>query len=141
MAKLGHLRRHVGEDADRPQAGFVAMRFAGRLQTVDAIRPPLRQEPPAPTAEPPGPRPGPGRVVGVGLSTWAAPAPEQAPDAARWTGWLAVALGEALLGRRPATQLAGWVSREVLAGLARRQRLRPAEDTAPRTVLPVVNVE
>lgn len=99
------------------------------------LRPPLRQEPPATLVEPPGPRPGPGRVVGVGLSTWAAPAPEQAPDAARWSGWLAVALGEALLGRRPATQLAGWVSREVLAGLSRRQRLRPAEDTAPRTVL------
>ena len=85
--------------------------------------------------EPPGPRPEPGRVVGVGLSTWAAPSPEQAPDAARWSGWLAVALAEALLGRRPATQLVGWVSREVLAGLNRRQRLRPAGDPAPRTVL------
>ena len=71
----------------------------------------------------------------VGHATWAAPPPEQLPDAARWSGWLALALGEALLGRRPASQLAGWVSREVLAGLTRRQRLRPAEDAAPRTVL------
>ena len=46
-----------------------------------------------------------------------------------------MALAEALLGRRPATQLVGWVSREVLAGLNRRQRLRPAGDPAPRTVL------
>ena len=61
--------------------------------------------------------------------------PDDLPDATRWSGWLALALGEALLGRRPATQLAGWVSPEVLAGLARRQRLRPAEDAAPRTVL------
>ncbi len=61
--------------------------------------------------------------------------PTELPDAARWSGWFALALGEALLGRRPATQLAGWVSAEVLAGLNRRQRLRPAGDAAPRTVL------
>jgi len=61
--------------------------------------------------------------------------PEDLPDATRWSGWLALAIGEALLGRRPATQLAGWVSAEVLAGLNRRQRLRPTEASAPRTVL------
>lgn len=93
--------------------------------------------PPEP-AEAPGQealaRPRPGRVVRVGRA-WGARAPEELPDAARWAGWLALALGEALLGRRPATQLTGWVSAEVLAGLNRRQRLRPAEEAAPRTVL------
>jgi len=79
-------------------------------------------------------RPRPGRVERVGRA-WAARVPDELPDAARWAGWFAVALGEALLGRRPATQLAGWVSAEVLAGLNRRQRLRPADDPAPRTVL------
>jgi hypothetical protein len=76
----------------------------------------------------------PGRVERVGRA-WGARVPAELPDAARWSGWLAIALGEALLGRRPATQLAGWVSAEVLAGLNRRQRLRPAEEVAPRTVL------
>lgn len=99
------------------------------------VRPPSPPTTPEPVVEPSGGRPRPGRVVRVGVSTWAAPAPEQLPDAARWSGWLAVALAEALLGRRPASQLAGWVSREVLAGLSRRQRLRPAGDPAPRTVL------
>lgn len=80
------------------------------------------------------PRPRPGRVVRVGR-VWGARAPDGLPDAARWAGWLALALGEALLGRRPATQLTGWVSAQVLAGLNRRQRLRPAEEAAPRTVL------
>lgn len=75
-----------------------------------------------------------GRVERVGTN-WGARAPAELPDAARWSGWLAIALGEALLGRRPATQLSGWVSAEVLAGLNRRQRLRPAEEVVPRTVL------
>lgn len=75
-----------------------------------------------------------GRLEQVGRA-WGARVPEELPDATRWAGWLALALGEALLGRRPATQLSGWVSREVLAGLHRRQRLRPADDQAPRTVL------
>jgi hypothetical protein len=66
---------------------------------------------------------------------WGARVPDELPDAARWSGWLALALAEAVLGRRPASQLAGWVSAEVLAGLNRRQRLRPAGDAAPRTVL------
>ena len=44
-------------------------------------------------------------------------------------------MGEAVLGRRPTTQLAGWTTPEVLAGLARRQRLRRAGVVAPRTVL------
>lgn len=82
----------------------------------------------------PVPRPRPGRVERVGRA-WGARPPEELPDAARWSGWFALALGEALLGRRPATQLAGWVSAEVLASLNRRQRLRPAEASAPRTVL------
>ena len=80
------------------------------------------------------PRPRPGAVQRVGRA-WGARVAEELPDAARWSGWFALALGEALLGRRPATQLAGWVSAEVLAGLNRRQRLHPAEDLAPRTVL------
>ena len=79
-------------------------------------------------------RPRPGRVERIGRA-WGARVPDDLPDAARWSGWFALALGEALLGRRPATQLAGWVSAEVLAGVSRRQRLRPAEDLAPRTVL------
>lgn len=87
-----------------------------------------------PVDEAPVLRPPPGRVDRVGRA-WGARVPEELPDAARWSGWLAIALGEALLGRRPATQLTGWVSDEVLAGLNRRQRLRPAEETAPRTVL------
>ncbi len=91
-------------------------------------------EPPSTTAPTVLPRPQPGRVVRVGRA-WGARVPVELPDAARWSGWFAVALGEALLGRRPATQLAGWVSAEVLAGLNRRQRLRPADDAAPRTVL------
>lgn len=80
------------------------------------------------------PRRVPGRVERVGRA-WGARVPEGLPDAARWSGWFALALAEAVLGRRPATQLAGWVSAEVLASLNRRQRLRPAEDSAPRTVL------
>lgn len=93
--------------------------------------------PSPPTAVPvdlPVPRPQPGHVVRVGRA-WGARTPEGLPDAARWSGWFALALGEAILGRRPATQLSGWVSPEVLAGLNRRQRLRPAEEAAPRTVL------
>ena len=76
-------------------------------------------------AEPPLPlpRPRPGRVVRVGRA-WSAPVPEGLPDPVRWSGWFALAVGEAVLGRRPATQLAGWVSAEVLADLNRRQRLR-----------------
>ena len=79
-------------------------------------------------------RPRPGRVELVGR-VWGAPMGADLPDAVRWSGWFAVALAEAVLGRRPATQLAGWVSAEVLAGLHRRQRLRPAHRPAPRTVL------
>jgi len=79
-------------------------------------------------------RPCPGRVERVGRA-WGAHVPEELPDAARWSGWLALALAEAVLGRRPAPQLARWVSAEVLAGLNRRQRLRPAEAVAARTVL------
>ncbi len=96
--------------------------------------------PPAPTrsaqttVDDPSPRPSPGRVQRVGRA-WGARVPEALPDAARWSGWLALALAEAVLGRRPASQLSGWVSAEVLAGLNRRQRLRPAEEPAPRTVL------
>ena len=79
-------------------------------------------------------RPEPGCVLRVGRA-WGARVPDDLPDPARWSGWLAVALGEALLGRRPASRLTGWVSPEVLAGLARRQRLRPAGEPTPRTVL------
>lgn len=79
-------------------------------------------------------RPRPGRVVRVGRA-WGAGAPEELPDATRWSGWLALALSEAVLGRRPATQLAGWVAADVLAGLHRRQRLRLAEEATARTVL------
>lgn len=79
-------------------------------------------------------RPRPGQVHRVGRA-WGAPVPDDLPDAARWAGWLAVALAEALLGRRPASRLNGWVSAEVLAGLARRQRLRPAGEPVARTVL------
>jgi len=82
----------------------------------------------------PVPRPRPGRVEPVGRA-WGARVPESLPDAVRWSGWLGLALGEAVLGRRPASQLAGWVSAEVLASLSRRQRLRPTGDAAPRTVL------
>lgn len=95
---------------------------AARRQAVDVA------------VDPPVPRPRPGRVVRADRG-WGAQVPENLPDTARWSGWLALALAEALLGRRPATQLAGWVSAEVLAGLNRRQRLRPAEEAAPRTVL------
>ncbi len=77
---------------------------------------------------------GSGRVDRVGRA-WAARVDEDLPDAARWSAWFAVAVGEAVLGRRPATQLAGWTSPEVLAGLARRQRLRRADVVAPRTVM------
>lgn len=94
---------------------------------------PVRRQP-VPVEPEPVVRPEPGRVQRVGRG-WAARVPDDLPDAARWSGWLALALGEALLGRRPATQLAGWVSDEVLAGLSRRQRLRPAGESAPRTVL------
>lgn len=79
-------------------------------------------------------RPRPGRVTRVGHA-WGARAPEELPDAVRWSGWLALALTEAILGRRPATQLAGWVADDVRAGLHRRQRLRVAEDATTRTVL------
>lgn len=92
------------------------------------------QEPSGPELETALPRPRPGRVQHVGRA-WGAWPLEELPDAARWSGWLALALAEAVLGRRPAPQLAGWVSREVLAGLNRGQRLRPAERSAPRTVL------
>jgi hypothetical protein len=84
--------------------------------------------------EEPAARPRPGRVQRVGRA-WGAQVPDALPDAARWSGWFALALAEAVLGRRPATQLAGWVSADVLANLNRRQRLRPAGDAAPRTVL------
>ena len=95
---------------------------------------PVPREAADPALDLPVPRPRPGRVERVGRA-WGARVAEGLPDAARWSGWLALALGEALLGRRPATQLSGWVSEEVLGGLNRRQRLRPAEDLAPRTVL------
>ncbi|WP_139209847.1 Rv3235 family protein [Microlunatus flavus] len=88
-----------------------------------------------PTAPPPEtPRPEPGRVEVAGRGWGVGPA-AHLPDATRWAAWCALALAEAALGRRPATQLAGWVSPQVLAGLARRQRLRPAGPPAPRTVL------
>lgn len=82
----------------------------------------------------PSRRPEPGRVEAVGRG-WAARVDDDLPDAARWSAWFAVAVGEAVLGRRPATQLAGWTTPEVLAGLARRQRLRTAGVAVPRTVL------
>lgn len=95
--------------------------------------------------DPAGPgRPGPGRPVAgrvdAGRVTmtgraWGARVGDDLPDAVRWAAWFAVAVGEAVLGRRPATQLVGWTSPEVQAGLARRQRLRGAGSAAPRTVL------
>nr|WP_232531225.1 Rv3235 family protein [Microlunatus antarcticus] len=94
--------------------------------------------PAAPVAAPevaaPVPRPTPGQVLRVGR-TWGARQPQELPDAARWSGWLALALTEALLGRRPATQLTGWVADDVVAGLNRRQRLHAADEAAARTVL------
>jgi hypothetical protein len=95
---------------------------------------PSARSAPSVRAEAPAVRPQPGRVVRAGR-TFGARVPDDLPDATRWSGWLALALGEALLGRRPASQLAGWVSAEVLASLNRRQRLRPTEVSAPRTVL------
>lgn len=95
---------------------------------------PAPREPATTEVELPVPRQRLGRVERVGRA-WGARVPAELPDAARWSGWLAIALAEALLGRRPATQLSGWVSTEVLAGLNRRQRLRPAEEVVPRTVL------
>ena len=112
------------------------------VRVLPSSRPEPRTWPGAPAAPsaPPAPvevpvaRPATGRVVRSGR-TFGARVPEDLPDATRWSGWLALAIGEALLGRRPATQLSGWVSAEVLAGLNRRQRLRPTEVSAPRTVL------
>jgi len=88
----------------------------------------------AETGHGPSRRPEPGRVEAVGRA-WGARVDDDLPDATRWSAWFAVAVGEAVLGRRPATQLAGWTTPEVLAGLARRQRLRGAGIVTPRTVL------
>lgn len=88
---------------------------------------------PEPVAEP-GSSGAPGGLVLSGAS-WAPPVDDTLPDAVRWSAWFAVALGEAVLGRRPATRLEGWVSAQVHADLARGQRLRPAEGVAVRPVL------
>lgn len=92
----------------------------------------------APTAPEPPPEPAPaaerGRLTRTGQA-WGPPLDDSLPDAVRWSAWFAVALGEAVLGRRPATRLDAWVSAQVRADLARGQRLRPAEGVAVRPVL------
>lgn len=60
------------------------------------------------------------------------------PDAAAWSARLALAVAQALLGQRPATQLVRWVAADVLDGLGLRQRRRPADDVGRSAVAVVV---
>lgn len=59
------------------------------------------------------------------------------PDAGEWASGLALAVAQAILGQRPATQLTRWMAEEVLDSLGLRQRRRPPTAVG-RSVTPVV---
>ena len=81
------------------------------------------------------------RVTTVSARWCAKPHP-RLPDAARWSGSLALAVVEALHARRPIAQLNRWLDEEVLAAInLHRRRRTPGRPLPPQAVLRSVRVQ
>ena len=66
---------------------------------------------------------------------WTASPRADLPDAVEWSATLAVAIMQALLMQRPATQLNRWLEEDVLTAIGIHQRRRRA--AGPRPAVPV----